>query len=89
MKNPWFVAGVIALAGITTQAAGAKLPADERPLHIERASKAMVRATLEGPRFYAPELFTAIEDCHNPRLNLADVDGPIVSAFVEFEPRPK
>lgn len=41
---------------------------DERPLKVEGASEAIVRATVSGPRFHAPELFAAVEDYHNPRL---------------------
>ena len=41
---------------------------DPRPLQIDAASEAIARATVSGPRFYAPEVFAAIEDYHNPRL---------------------
>jgi Transglutaminase-like superfamily len=41
---------------------------DQRPMQIDAASEAIVRATVNGPRFYAPEVFAAIEDYHNPRL---------------------
>jgi hypothetical protein len=41
---------------------------DQRPLQIEGASEAIVRATVSGPRFHPPEVFAAIEDFHNPRL---------------------
>jgi len=44
------------------------LSSDERSMHIDAASEAIVRATVSGPRFYAPEIFAAIEDYHNPRL---------------------
>lgn len=40
----------------------------QRPLQIEAASKAIVRATLNGPRFHPPEVLAGIEDYHNPRL---------------------
>lgn len=49
---------------------------DQRPLKIDGATDAIVRATLTGPRFYAPEVFAAIEDYHNPRLKrLRDEHG--------------
>ena len=44
------------------------LSADSRPMQVEAASEAIVRATVSGPPFYAPEIFAAIEDYHNPRL---------------------
>jgi hypothetical protein len=40
----------------------------QRPLQVAAASEAIVRATVTGPQFYAPEVFAAIEDYHNPRL---------------------
>ena len=42
--------------------------ADSRPMQVEAASQAILRATVSGPAFYAPEIFAAIEDYHNPRL---------------------
>jgi hypothetical protein len=39
-----------------------------RPLPIEKASDSIMKATLSGPRFHAPEIFAAVEDYHNPRL---------------------
>jgi hypothetical protein len=39
-----------------------------RPLNVEGASTAILRATVSGPHFYAPETFPGIEDYHNPRL---------------------
>src|SRR5213593_3264176 len=53
---------VIALVSATT-----RNPA-ERPLRIDGASETIVRATVIGPAFHAPEYFTGIEDYHNPRL---------------------
>jgi transglutaminase superfamily protein len=44
------------------------LPPGQRPLQVAAASEAIVRATVTGPQFYAPEVFAAIEDYHNPRL---------------------
>ena len=69
MRNLSFVAGVVALASLAAQVAPARVPADERPLLIEGASPAIVRAALEGPRFHAPEIFAAFEDYHNPRVS--------------------
>ena len=43
-------------------------PANSRPMQVEAASEAIVRATVSGPAFHAPEIFAAIEDYHNPRL---------------------
>ena len=40
--------------------------ADSRPMQVEAASEAIVRVTVSGPAFYAPEIFAAIEDYHNP-----------------------
>jgi hypothetical protein len=37
-------------------------------MQVDAASEAIVRATVSGPPFYAPEIFAAIEDYHNPRL---------------------
>ena len=37
-------------------------------MQVEAASEAIVRATVCGPAFHAPEIFAAIEDYHNPRL---------------------
>lgn len=51
-----------------SQTSTVSLSPHQRPLQIEAASKAIVRATLNGPRFYAPEIFPGIEDYHNPRL---------------------
>jgi len=48
--------------------ASSSLSPDQRPMQIDAASPAVVRATLNGPRFHAPEIFAAIEDYHNPRL---------------------
>jgi hypothetical protein len=42
--------------------------ANSRPMQVEAASEAIVRATVCGPAFHAPEIFAAIEDYHNPRL---------------------
>ena len=44
------------------------LSADQRLLQVDAASEAIVRATVTGPPFYAPEIFAAIEDYHNPRM---------------------
>ncbi len=70
--------GAIALPGMpfsrffsafsTCPAFAASPAADERPMPIEAASDAIVRATLMGPRFHPPEIFAAIEDYHHPRL---------------------
>lgn len=51
-----------------TQSSPHPVSSEPRPLQIDAASEAIVRATLSGPRFYAPEVFAAIEDYHNPRL---------------------
>src|SRR5438552_3664002 len=59
-------------AALPTGATG--MPADHhaalaaRPMRVEGASEAIVRATVTGPQCFAPELFAAIEDYHNPRL---------------------
>jgi len=42
--------------------------ANSIPMQVEAASEAIVRATVCGPAFHAPEIFAAIEDYHNPRL---------------------
>ena len=44
-----------------------KLPTP-RPLRIEGASEANLRATVTGPEFHAPELFQGFEDYYQPRL---------------------
>lgn len=69
MKTLCFAAGVAALAAIAARITGAKLPADEYPMPVEGASKAIVRAVVQGPRFHPMELFAAIEDYHNPRVS--------------------
>ena len=86
MKNSWFVAGVVALGSMAAQVAPARSPADERSLAVEGASQAIVRAAQEGPRFHAPEIFAAIEDYHNPRVNrLREEYG--LAAIVAGEPQ--
>src|SRR5262245_16737679 len=44
------------------------MSADQRTLQVDAASEAIVRATVTGPQFHAPEIFAAIEDYHNPRI---------------------
>ncbi|NWG13986.1 MAG: transglutaminase domain-containing protein [Acidobacteria bacterium] len=51
-----------------SQAVAGSLPDDRRSMPVDEASDAIVRATLSGPRFHAPELIAAVEDYHNPRL---------------------
>ena len=50
------------------EAAARNGSSQDRPLPIEAASEGIVRAGVHGPQFYAPEIFAAIEDYHNPRL---------------------
>jgi hypothetical protein len=86
MKYPSLVAGVIALASVVAQFAAARLPADQRPMTVEQASPEIVRAALEGPSFHGPEVFAAIEDYHNPRLNRLREEYGLASV-VSGEPR--
>src|SRR5688572_333731 len=44
------------------------LSAGSRPMQLDGASETIIRATVSGPAFYAPEIFAALEDYHNPRL---------------------
>lgn len=70
--------GAMAVAGVAlllftptlsyTQSSTHPVSLDQRPMQIDAASEAIVRATMNGPRFYAPDVFAAIEDYHNPRL---------------------
>ena len=55
---------IVALVSATTTT----LNPVERPLRIDGASDAIVRAAVIGPAFHAPEHFPGIEDYHNPRL---------------------
>lgn len=81
MKYFRFISGValaVGALGVALPMSSATLPdsqtstvslsAHQRPLQIDGASKAIERATVYGPRFYAPEIFPGIEDYHNPRL---------------------
>jgi hypothetical protein len=63
-----FTLSAAAIAGMAFCLLAQPLSADTRPMQIDAASDAIVRATVGGPRFYAPEIFAAIEDYHNPRL---------------------
>jgi hypothetical protein len=49
--------------------AGGWQDVDARPLSISGADASIVRATLSGPRFSAPEVFQGAEDYHNPRVH--------------------
>ena len=86
---------ILALCLLATSVRAGDGPGDAhapRPLPIQGASPAIVRATVSGPRFHAPELSPGIEDYHNPRRlevrtrNFFDVEGPVVSAIVHFTP---
>jgi hypothetical protein len=72
MKQPIsgvaFALSAIALAGAAFRPLAQPLSADTRSMQVDAASEAIVRAMISGPRFYAPEIFAAIEDYHNPRL---------------------
>ncbi len=57
-----------ALAGTAFRPLSQPLSGDTRSIQVDAASEAIVRAMISGPRFYAPEIFAAIEDYHNPRL---------------------
>jgi hypothetical protein len=57
-----------AMAGMAFSLLTQALSAGTRPMQIDAGSDTIVRATVSGPRFYAPEIFAAIEDYHNPRL---------------------
>jgi hypothetical protein len=86
MKHLWFVACIVAAGSIIAQTPAARLLPEETPLLIAGASDGIVRATLSGPGFYAPEVLAAIEDYHNPRLKrLRDDYG--LDKVIAGEPR--
>ena len=49
------------------QVAGSKIP-KPRPLPVEGAGEGMVKATVTGPEFRAPQLLQGFEDYYHPRL---------------------
>ena len=65
MKHIGFVTSVM-FCVISTCGAG-QSPA-ERHLRIDGASEEISRATVSGPRCFAPELFVSLEDLNNPRM---------------------
>lgn len=78
-------AGALPAAAICMRA-GQAPAANARPLRVDGATAAIVRATVTGPPCYMPELFAAVEDYHNPRLKrLRDEYG--LDKIVAGEPR--
>jgi hypothetical protein len=79
MKYFWFfisagsIVAVAALTGPTralprSRTSTHSLSADQRMLQVDATSEEIVRATITGSQFHAPEIFAAIEDYHNPRM---------------------
>jgi hypothetical protein len=62
------LAGVISITAAPLRPSASKPGSSERPLVIEGSSDFIVKATSTGPRFFAPEVFAAIEDYQNPRV---------------------
>jgi hypothetical protein len=78
MKRLSLLAAAAAAAAsmVYSQHSPAPVADGQRPMAIEAASSAIVKATLGGPKFHPPEIFAAVEDHHNPRLKrLRDENG--------------
>jgi hypothetical protein len=68
----------------SSEAGGSKTP-KPRPLHIEGGSEGIVKATLTGPEFRAPQLLQGFEDYYHPRLSRLRKDYSL-DQVVEAEP---
>ncbi len=66
------------------EAGGLRIP-KPRPLQIDGAGEGIVKATLTGPEFRAPQLFQGFEDYYHPRLNRLREDYSL-DEVVEGEP---
>lgn len=75
-----FVTVACPLAVAAPPAASENQPAGTRPLPVENAGGNITKATISGPRFYAPKEFRGLEQLQSPRIrrlreeyNLEDV----------------